>query len=135
MISLDLLSGFVSLGFLVAVHRQSLPWLHWITLLRSILESIYYPITTSLVPLLVEGGGGGITVSKTSHDSNARHHPSELQLATTLNTFVWATMAMVRGILVGSVSASMGGNACYGKVLVPIYIHTHIDWRSLHCGK
>jgi hypothetical protein len=79
------------------------------------LESIYYPITTGLVPLLVGGGGGG-GVSKTSPDSNTHDHPSDLQLATTLNTFAWATMAMVGGILAGSVSASIGWNACYGKI-------------------
>jgi hypothetical protein len=109
MIYIDLLSGVVVLGFLVAVHRQSLPWLYWITSLRSVLESIYYPVTTGLVPLLV------VSSTLTHNGSTNDGLVSDLQLATTLNTFAWATMAMVGGVLAGSVSASIGWNACYGK--------------------
>ena len=123
MIYIDLLSGIVVLGFLMAVHRQSLPWLYWITSLRSVLESIYYPITTGLVPLLV--------VSSNDNTSNHDQYVSDLQLTTTLTTFAWSTMAMVGGILAGSVSASIGWNACYGKDILPIF-STLRSLKSIH---
>jgi hypothetical protein len=130
MIYLDLLSGVVVLGFLVAVHRQSLAWLYWITSLRSVLESIYYPITTGLVPLLVvsvashQNSNLDLDDNNHNHDHNNDHdHSSDLQLATTLNTFAWSTMAMVGGILAGSASASVGWSACYGKATLKVLIY------------
>jgi len=53
MIALDLISGVVVLGYLVAVRYQSLPLVYVVTILRSVVGAVYYPATTGIVPLIV----------------------------------------------------------------------------------
>lgn len=96
MIALDLISGVVVLGFLLAIEYQSLPILYCVSTLRSAVISTYYPVTTGIVPLLVPD-------------------TRDLQLAVTMNSWAWCTMAIVGGTLAGTATAYIGLYACYSK--------------------
>ena len=52
MIMLDLISGVVVLGYLLALQYKSLHILYTVTVVRSAVGAIYYPITTGIVPCL-----------------------------------------------------------------------------------
>jgi MFS family permease len=93
MIGLDVLSGIIVLGFLVAIRLESLPWFYVVTGLRSALSAMYYPVTTGIVPLIVPD-------------------PRELQLAVTMNSWVWGTTSIVGGLVAGSLAAAIGLRTC-----------------------
>lgn len=94
MILLDLLSGFVALGYLLAIQYKSLPILYVVSMLRSSLGAIYYPVTTGIVPLLVTD----------VHD---------LQLAVTLNSAAWGLSSIFGGLFAGVLATVVGLSACY----------------------
>ena len=94
MIIMDLLSGVVVLGYIAAVRQRSLPLVYAVSMVRSMIGSAYYPVTTGIVPLLVP---------------NVR----DLQFAVTMNSWAWSIMAIVGGSLAGSITSAIGLQACY----------------------
>jgi MFS family permease len=94
MIIIDVLSGIVVLGYLVGIHLRSLSIFYVVTALRSALGASYYPVTTGIVPLMVP-------------------EPRDLQLAVTMNSWAWGTMAIIGGIGAGSLAAAIGLRTCY----------------------
>mmetsp|Transcript_17466 Transcript_17466/g.42487 ORF Transcript_17466/g.42487 Transcript_17466/m.42487 type:complete len:403 (-) Transcript_17466:3955-5163(-) len=94
MIILDVVAGFIVLGYLLAIYQHSLSIFYAVTILRSACDATYFPITVGLVPLLVP-------------------EPRDLQCAVTMNSWAWSSMAILGGIIAGSLAASIGLNACY----------------------
>ncbi|KAL3919084.1 MAG: hypothetical protein SGILL_003936, partial [Bacillariaceae sp.] len=94
MIIMDVLSGIVVLGFLVAIQLQSLSIFYLVTAFRAALGASYFPVTTGIVPLMV---------------TDAR----DLQLAVTMNSWAWGTMAIVGGMVAGTLAAAIGLRTCY----------------------
>eukprot|EP00584_Thalassiosira_punctigera_P016081 CAMPEP_0172564856 /NCGR_PEP_ID=MMETSP1067-20121228/105955_1 /TAXON_ID=265564 ORGANISM="Thalassiosira punctigera, Strain Tpunct2005C2" /NCGR_SAMPLE_ID=MMETSP1067 /ASSEMBLY_ACC=CAM_ASM_000444 /LENGTH=626 /DNA_ID=CAMNT_0013355629 /DNA_START=283 /DNA_END=2163 /DNA_ORIENTATION=- len=94
MMAIDVASGVVTLGFLLALRYRSLPLIYLVSSLRSVLGSLYYPATTGMVALLVDG-------------------PRDLLLANTMNSWAWSTMAILGGVLAGSLGAVIGEGTCY----------------------
>ena len=95
MICIDLLSGIVVLGYLIAIQYQSLNMFYIITSIRSALSATYYPATQGIVPLLVHG------------------NPHDLQMAVTMNSWAWGLCAIIGGLLAGSIASVFGLQACY----------------------
>jgi hypothetical protein len=95
MICIDILSGIVVLGYLIAIQYQSLNMFYIITSIRSALSATYYPATQGIVPLLV-------------HDN-----PHDLQMAVTMNSWAWGLCAIIGGLLAGSIASVFGLQACY----------------------
>jgi hypothetical protein len=83
MIIMDIMSGVVVLGYLLAIQYKSLSILYAVTTVRSAIGSAYYPVTTGMVPLLIP---------------NVR----DLQLAVTMNSWAWCSMAIVGGSIAGA---------------------------------
>jgi MFS family permease len=94
MICIDIVSGFIVLGFLVAIRYEDLPLFFVITSLRSALGAIYFPATTGIVPLLVP-------------------EPGDMQLAVTMNSWAWGMTSIVGGLMAGTLTAAIGLKACY----------------------
>jgi MFS family permease len=94
MIIMDVLSGVVVLGYLIGIHFRSLSIIFVVTALRSALGASYYPVTTGIVPSMVPD-------------------PRDLQLAVTMNSWAWGTMAIVGGMVAGSLAAAIGLRTCY----------------------
>jgi hypothetical protein len=95
MICIDILSGIVVLGYLIAIQYQSLNMFYIITSIRSALSATYYPATQGIVPLLVHG------------------NPHDLQMAVTMNSWAWGLCAIIGGLLAGSIASVFGLQACY----------------------
>ncbi|OEU11694.1 major facilitator superfamily transporter [Fragilariopsis cylindrus CCMP1102] len=95
MICIDILSGIVVLGYLIAIQYQSLNMFYIITSIRSALSATYYPATQGIVPLLVHG------------------NPHDLQMAVTMNSWAWGLCAIIGGLLAGSIASIFGLQACY----------------------
>ena len=98
MIGLDLCAGGVVLLYpLVALRYNSLPMLYGITALRATISAMYYPITTAIVPLLVQ------------------NEPSAMKFALTINAIVWSVTAILGGLLAGVVASTktIGLEGCY----------------------
>lgn len=127
MIVLDVVSGIITAGFLYAIHFQSLPVLYLVTTLRAACGAMYYPVTTSMVRMLVGGGGAaaGSTTDHHHHDdhdddsaaarssSQQQQQQQDLLLANTMNSWTWASMAIVGGVVAGSLAAVIDLKACY----------------------
>jgi MFS family permease len=94
MIILDVMAGFVVLGYLLAIQQHSLPLFYGVTILRSACDATYFPVTVGIVPLLVS-------------------EPRDLQCAVTMNGWAWSIMAILGGVIAGSLAASIGLNTCY----------------------
>ena len=120
MIVLDLISGMVVLGYLVAAQAQSLSWFYIVTIVRSALVALYYPSTTGIVPLLL--------VQKKTNNHNTTHNqdtqPQQdqqqqqqqqqaLQLAITINGSARSLCAILGGGLAGTMTARIGLQSCY----------------------
>ena len=95
MICIDILSGIVVLGYLIAIQYQSLNMFYIITSIRSALSATYYPATQGIVPLLVHG------------------NPHDLQMAVTMNSWAWGLCAIIGGLLAGSIASVFGLQVCY----------------------
>ena len=120
MIVLDLISGMVVLGYLVAAQSQSLSLFYTVTIVRSALVALYYPSTTGIVPLLL--------VQKKTNNHNTTHNqdtqPQQdhqqqqqqqqaLQLAITINGSARSLCAILGGGLAGTMTARIGLQSCY----------------------
>ena len=119
MIVLDLISGMVVLGYLVAAQSQSLSLFYTVTIVRSALVALYYPSTTGIVPLL-------LVQKKTDHNThhNQDTQPQQdhqqqqqqqqaLQLAITINGSARSLCAILGGGLAGTMTARIGLQSCY----------------------
>lgn len=95
MMAIDVLSGIVTAGFLLAVQYRSLPLLYTVTAARAACSAMYYPVTTSMVRLLVPD------------------NKQDLLLANTMASWSWSSMAMFGGFLAGSLAAVIGLQACF----------------------
>jgi MFS family permease len=104
MISIDILSGIVVLGYLIAIQYKSLTMFYVVTSLRSALSATYYPATTGIVPLLVHGD------------------PHDLQMAVTMNSWAWGLCAIIGGLFAGSLASVIGLQACYLIDLITYWI-------------
>ena len=96
MIVLDILGAIVVLGYLVAVRSENLSILYTASTCRATVHALYEPVTRSIVPLLV------------SNDQ-------DLKRAVTINGAAWSGMLCIGGLAMGSISAMIGIEACYGK--------------------
>lgn len=111
MITIDFLSGIVVLGFLLAIQLRSLPIFYTVTAFRSALGATYFPVTTGIVPLMVP-------------------EPCDLQLAVTMNSWAWGSMAIIGGMVAGSLVAIIGLRACYYIDCVTFFISAMV----IKCG-
>ena len=106
MVTVDCISGFVVLGYLLAINYESLPLLYAVTVLRSALSATYYPSATGIVVELVAGGNE-------PSDAKAFSTRRDLQLAVTLNSWAWGGSVIIGGLLAGKLAAMLGLKACY----------------------
>ena len=106
MVTVDCISGFVVLGYLLAINYESLPLLYAVTVLRSALSATYYPSATGIVVELVSGGND-------PSDAKAFSTRRDLQLAVTLNSWAWGGSVIIGGLLAGKLAAMLGLKACY----------------------
>jgi len=97
MITIDVMSGIVVLGYLLAIRFESLPLIYLVTIVRSSLSAIYIPSATGILPDLVQG------------DQQTR----DLQLAVTLNSWAWGGSVIIGGLLAGKIASILGLQACY----------------------
>jgi MFS family permease len=104
MISIDIVSGLVVVGYLAAIQYKSLDMFYIVTSFRSALSATYYPATIGIVPLLVHG------------------NPSDLQMAVTMNSWAWGLCAIIGGLLAGSIASVIGLQACYLIDLITYWI-------------
>jgi hypothetical protein len=95
MMVLDSLGAMVTLGFVVAIHMESLSLFYVVAALRATVHSLYEPATKSIVPMLVCG------------DS------LDLKRAMTLNGLAWSFLIMVGGVIAGQTAAILGVEACF----------------------
>jgi len=105
MVAIDILSGIVVLGFLVAIRFKSLEMFYVVTCLRSALAATYYPSTTGIVPLLVG--------MNPRNDNGNNKNPRDLQLAVTMNSWAWGWTVIIGGLLAGSLTSVVGLEGCY----------------------
>ena len=98
MIFFDSLAALAAIGFIIALHLESIILLYVATAFRSIISALYEPITKSIVPMFVED-------------------PEELKIAATLNGMAWSSMLMIGGVVAGYASATFGVEACYGMFI------------------
>jgi MFS family permease len=94
MVGLDIAAGLVTLGFLVAVAKESLFLIYAVSFVRSAIGAIYYPSTTGMVPLIVPD-------------------TDDLKFAVTMNSWAWSIMAIIGGILAGNAVEYIGLSACF----------------------
>ena len=114
MISLDVLSGIVVLGYLLAIRYNSLPLIYAVTTIRSALGALYYPITTGIMPQLVPNS------------------VVDLQLAVTINSWAWSCTSIVGGLLAGTITASIGLSSCYIIDCVTFFISAMVMFKGVH---
>ncbi len=107
MVIVDCISGFVVLGYLLAINYESLPLLYAVTVLRSALSATYYPSATGIVVELVAGG------NKPNDAKGFSTTRRDLQLAVTLNSWAWGGSVIIGGLLAGKLAALLGFKACY----------------------
>ena len=108
---INILSGIAALGFPVALRYKSLELFYVMTSLQSTLAATCYPAMTGIVSLLVvEHNEPG----KTRVDShNIENNPRDLQLALTINTWVYGWSYTVAGLLAGTIASIFGLEGCY----------------------
>lgn len=71
MIQLDTIAGCTVLGYIAAVRSGKVGYLYLVTVIRSIVQALYDPITKSIYPMFV-------------------NDPEELKRAATLNGMIWS---------------------------------------------
>jgi predicted MFS family arabinose efflux permease len=94
LIALDLLGALATLGFLLALHHESLVIFYVFAGVRATVHALYEPTTKALLPMLVESA-------------------VDLKRAATINQLAWATMLALGGVVAGTTSAFFGLAACY----------------------
>ena len=91
---LDCIGAVAVLFVLVAIRLESLPLFYIVSVIRSIIHSLYEPSTKSIVPLIVP-------------------EPSSLKRAATLSSMAWASMLVLGGVIAGDSTAYIGVQVCY----------------------
>eukprot|EP00977_Amphora_coffeiformis_P018232 scaffold6320_cov169-Amphora_coffeaeformis.AAC.6 len=94
LIALDVLGAVATLGFILALHHESLVIFYIFASVRATIHALYEPTTKALVPMLVESA-------------------EDLKRAVTMNQLAWASMLALGGIVAGTTSAYFGLAACY----------------------
>mmetsp|Transcript_25211 Transcript_25211/g.55286 ORF Transcript_25211/g.55286 Transcript_25211/m.55286 type:complete len:599 (-) Transcript_25211:155-1951(-) len=118
---INVLSGITALGFPVALRYKSLELFYVMTSLQSALTATCYPAMTGIVPLLVVDHN---EPGKTRVDShNIANNPRDLQLALTINTWVYGWSYTVAGLLAGTIASVFGLEGCY-------FIDFAVYWTS-----
>ena len=113
MIVLDIISGVVVLGYLLAIYYESLEMIYFVSAVRSSLGATYYPITTGIVPLLVD-------------------NVQDLQLAVTLNSWAWGFTSIIGGLVAGSITAAIGLSTCYIIDCVTFMLSALVMYFGVH---
>lgn len=91
---LDCIGAVAVLFVLVAIRLDSLPMFYVVSVIRSIIHSLYEPSTKSIVPMIVP-------------------EPSSLKRAATLSSMAWAFMLVLGGVIAGDSTAYIGVQVCY----------------------
>lgn len=94
MIRLDLVAAVSVLSYMVAVYCGDVRMLFAATCLRSAIQALYNPVTSSIVPLLVPDA-------------------EDLKIAVTINGMIWSGMLLFGGWFAGLTSAKFGVHFCY----------------------
>lgn len=94
MILLDGFGAVAGAVFIVAHRMMSVRALYTAVILRSILASLYHPVSTSITPMLVSD-------------------PEDLKKAIALSGIVWSLMFIFGGMFAGFVAATIGIEACF----------------------
>lgn len=94
MLVLDVASGIIVFGYLLALHQSSVPLLYAVSTLRTSIASLYDPVTRSILPMIVND----------SYD---------LKRAVSINYIAWSVMRILGGLLAGLLTASLGMGFCF----------------------
>jgi len=94
MISLDIMAAFSVYTFIYAVRSGNVLLLYFAAVIRSIIGAIYMPITSAIVPMIV-------------------NDPEDLNRAATLNGMAWSGMLIVGGVIAGGTAARFGVETCF----------------------
>jgi len=94
MVRLDLVAAISVLSYMVAVYWGDVRLLFAATCLRSAIQALYNPVTSSIVPLLVPDA-------------------EDLKIAVTINGMIWSGMLLFGGWFAGLTSAKFGVHFCY----------------------
>eukprot|EP00591_Stephanopyxis_turris_P007054 CAMPEP_0195527276 /NCGR_PEP_ID=MMETSP0794_2-20130614/28827_1 /TAXON_ID=515487 /ORGANISM="Stephanopyxis turris, Strain CCMP 815" /LENGTH=459 /DNA_ID=CAMNT_0040658157 /DNA_START=21 /DNA_END=1400 /DNA_ORIENTATION=- len=94
MIALDCFGGVAVMLYILALRVDSLTGLYGAAIIRASIQSIYEPMTHSLLPLLVTD-------------------EEDLKRAVAINSTLWSSMVMIGGLLAGYTGATFGVEACY----------------------
>lgn len=112
MMILDGMGGITIALYLVVVYTQSLWGFYAVTAFRSALISIYYPVYKGILPLLVTD-------------------VQDLQYAVTMTSWTWASMAIVGGLVAGSIEAILGTYSCFALDSLFCWFSVLVMWLGV----
>lgn len=94
MVRLDLIAAVSVSSYMLAVFSGNVNMLFAATILRSTIQALYNPVTTSIVPMIVTDA-------------------EDLKIAVTINGMIWSGMLLFGGWFAGLASAVLGVQVCY----------------------
>ncbi len=94
MVRLDVIAAISVSSYMLAVLSGNVNMLFAATIIRSSIQALYNPVTTSIVPLIVTDA-------------------EDLKIAVTMNGMIWSGMLLFGGWFAGLASALFGVQVCY----------------------